>query len=60
MEGTLISLAEYAALHGLKPDTINHRIKRGLHPEAVKIGRNWAIPRDAELRPDKRKKDPRR
>ena len=55
----LISITEYAALHGVKPDTVKHRIKRGLHPEAVKIGRNWAIPRDAPFRPDQRKKAPR-
>ena len=56
MPDTLIPIAEYATLHSLKPDTIKKRIKRGLHPEAVKLGRDWMIPMDAPLRPDGRKK----
>lgn len=44
---TLISIAEYAQLHGVTADTVRQRILRGQHPEAVKIGRNWCIPKDA-------------
>jgi hypothetical protein len=43
----LVSIAEYAQLHGVTADTVRQRILRGQHPEAVKIGRNWCIPKDA-------------
>ncbi len=56
----LITITEYAALHGKAASTIRHRIMRGLHPEAVKVGRDWLIPKDAPYRPDGRaKKEPR-
>ena len=56
MPDNLISLAEYADLHGISPATMRQRIMRGLHPEAVKIGRNWLIPADAVYKPDGRNK----
>ena len=43
----LISIAEYAQMHGVTPDTVRQKILRGNLPEAVKIGRNWCIPEDA-------------
>lgn len=43
----LISLTEYASLHGVTPDTVRQKILRGKLPQAVKIGRNWLIPRSA-------------
>lgn len=55
-----VNLTEYAAMHGVTPDTIRQRIARGRHPEAVKVGRDWLIPKDAPYRPDGRtKKEPR-
>ena len=38
----LISIAEYAEMHGVKADTVKHKILRG-NLEAIKIGRNWCI-----------------
>ena len=38
----LISLAEYAELHGVKADTVRQKILRG-NLKAKKIGRNWVI-----------------
>lgn len=43
----LITVTEYAKQHGVDPSTMRHRIARGMHPEAVKIGRDWFIPKDA-------------
>lgn len=59
MDKDLISIADYAAAHGITPDTMRQRIARGLHPEAVKMAGVWLIPRDAPYRPDQRKKGPR-
>jgi len=55
----MIPIADYAANHGVTPQTIRDRIKRGLHPEAVKMAGVWLIPREAPYRPDGRKKRPR-
>lgn len=41
----LISLAEYAKLHGVTQDAIRHRVHRGAL-KAQKIGRNWVIDKD--------------
>lgn len=41
----LISLAEYAAQHGVSPITVRHKILAGNLP-AQKIGRNWVIDSD--------------
>ena len=38
----LISLAEYAEMHGVKQATIRQKVLRG-KLEAHKIGRNWVI-----------------
>ena len=59
MDKDLISIADYAAAHGITPATMRQRIARGLHPEAVKMAGVWLIPRDAPYRPDQRKKGPR-
>ncbi len=53
-----ISIADYAKQHGVTPQTIRDRIRRGLHPEAIKIAGVWLIPEDAPYRPDRRKKTP--
>lgn len=46
--GDLIPLAEYAAAHGLIENTVRRKCIRGNVPGAVKIGRDWFIPSDAE------------
>lgn len=43
----MIPLAEYAALIGRHPDSVRNKCLRGMLPGAVKIGRNWLIPKDA-------------
>ncbi len=52
----LISIAEYAKMHGVKPNTVRKKILRGGYKTAVKIGRNWVISRN-EPYTDKRKKE---
>lgn len=52
----MITIAEYAAQHGISPATMRQRIARGCHPEAVKIGRDWLIPKDAPFEDGRRKK----
>ena len=39
----LISLAEYAEIHGIDPATVRQRALRGSYQSARKIGRNWVI-----------------
>ena len=38
-----ISIAEYAALHGVSPQAIKKKCQRGGYSTAKKIGRNWII-----------------
>jgi hypothetical protein len=40
---SLISIAEYAKLHGRSHATVRQRILRGAFKTARKIGRNWVI-----------------
>ena len=54
LTNNLISIAEYAEIHGVKPATVRQKILRG-NLEAVKIGRNWVIGRDVPYT-DNRKK----
>lgn len=42
----LISLKEYAELHGVTPDTVRQKVLRGGFKSAQKIGRNWVINRN--------------
>lgn len=46
MADNLISLAEYAELHGKNPATVRQKVLRGGFKTARKIGRNWVINRD--------------
>lgn len=39
----LISLSEYAEMHGIDPATVRQRVLRGSYRTARKIGRNWVI-----------------
>ena len=43
MDNELISLAEYAKMHGITGDTARQRAARGVFKTARKIGRNWVI-----------------
>ena len=51
----LIPIAEYAAKIGKAPITVADKCRRGALPGAVKIGRDWLVPADAEY-PDYRVK----
>lgn len=50
----LISLVEYAKIHGRDPATARQMALRGGFKTARKIGRNWVI-EDNEPYPDRRK-----
>ena len=39
----LISLREYAKIHGIHQDTVRQNVLRGKYKTAHKIGRNWVI-----------------
>ena len=41
--GELISISEYAKLHGRNPRTVQQKCIRGGFKTARKIGRNWVI-----------------
>jgi hypothetical protein len=43
MMGRLISIAEYAALHGKAAISVQQKARRGGFRTAQKIGRNWVI-----------------
>ena len=52
----LISLPQWAAKYGHTPEAANKLIQRGKLPQAVKIGRNWAIDSGVNWPEDRRKK----
>jgi len=43
MDNEIISLAEYAKLHGITGGTARQRALRGVFKTARKIGRDWVI-----------------
>lgn len=51
----MIPIAEYARRIGKAPITVADKCRRGNLPGAVKIGRDWFVPKDAEY-PDYRVK----
>ena len=51
----LISLTEYAKMHGRDPSTVRQMALRGGFTTARKIGRNWVIDSE-EPYPDRRRK----
>jgi hypothetical protein len=51
----LISIVEYAKIHGKEHSTVRKKAERGGFQTARKIGRNWVIEAD-EPYTDKRKK----
>ena len=55
----MITASEYAKLHGITPATMRQRIARGCHPEAVKIGRDWIIPRESAFTDSRTEKEER-
>ena len=52
----LIPIAEYARKLGKATITVADKCRRGSLPGAVKLGRDWFVPKDAEY-PDYRVKD---
>jgi len=52
----LISLVEYAALHGRSPDTLRRMAEKGTLSTAKKIGRNWVVDRNEPYPVKKRPK----
>ena len=56
--GKLISLAEYAALHGKAAKTVQQKAQRGGFKTAQKIGRNWVIDSDEPYIDNRRKNKP--
>lgn len=55
MAKKMIPLGEYAESIGKAKTTVREKCQRGTLPGAVKIGRDWLIPKDAPY-PDKREK----
>lgn len=53
---SLISLAEYAKLHGRDAATVRQRVLRGSFKTAQKIGRNWVIDSDEPYNDKRHKK----
>lgn len=51
----LVSLSEYAEMHGKAPKSVHDMVQRGGLNTAVKIGRNWLVNR-SEPYPDRRVK----
>lgn len=51
----LISITEYAKIHGKEHSTVRQKAERGGFQTARKIGRNWVIEQD-EPYTDRRKK----
>ena len=52
----MIPIAEYAARIGKATITVADKCRRGALPGAVKLGRDWFVPADAEY-PDYRVKN---
>ena len=44
---TLVTVQQFAALHGVSPVTVRLWISTGRLPGAQKLGRDWLIPGDA-------------
>lgn len=54
--GKLISIAEYAALHGKAAISVQQKARRGGFHTAKKIGRNWVIDSDEPYNDNRQKK----
>ncbi len=55
MENKFLSVTEWATLHGKDTGAVRKLIRDGRIP-AMKVGRNWIIPADAQPPADKRVK----
>ena len=51
---TLVTVQQFAALHGVSPVTVRLWISTGRLPGAQKLGRDWIIPASAQRPPDGR------
>lgn len=49
MEKKLLTVKEYAALHGVAPRTVRQKCQMGTL-EAIKTGRDWLIDKDTPYR----------
>ncbi|MBO4394779.1 MAG: hypothetical protein J5819_00335 [Eubacterium sp.] len=45
----LVSLSEYAAIHGIPTDTAKSARRQGRFKTAIKIGRNWCVDKNEIL-----------
>lgn len=53
---SLISLAEYAKIHGREPASVRQRALRHGFKTAKKIGRNWVIDSDEPYSDNRKRK----
>lgn len=49
----MMPLHDYAEMIGRNPVSVLQKIKRGNLPGAVKVGRIWLIPKDAEYKDER-------
>jgi hypothetical protein len=56
--GKLISIAEYAAMHGKAAISVQQKARRGGFKTARKIGRNWVIDSDEPYNDNRKKNKP--
>jgi excisionase family DNA binding protein len=50
----ILTVTQAAEQWGVKPITVRSWIARGKLPDAIKIGRDWMIPADAQRPEDRR------
>lgn len=56
MDKDLITLKEYAILHGILPDSARQKANRNGYNTAVKIGRDWFIDKNEPFKDNRFKK----
>lgn len=44
-----VTIPEYSRINGCSPAAVRLRIKKGLYPEAMLVGKTWFIPKDAKF-----------
>ena len=54
MDNNLITIKDYAKMHGIEPATVRQRIMRGVMTGAVKLANAWFVPRDLPLTDNRR------
>ena len=55
MDIEYLTLKDWAEREGISPATVRQRIARG-STQAIKLGRDWMIPKDEKLTDGRRKK----